>query len=100
LIPLSTASEASAETEPIIDQNHLVEQLAKTLGVQAPVVPLSAEIPADANCDQPDVEQREHAQASTSGEQGSGPIKEAADDPDDAVLLSSGGDGREEVSKS
>jgi hypothetical protein len=100
LIPLSTASEASAETEPGIDQNHLVEQLAKTLGVQAPVVPLSVEIPADANCDQPAIEQREHAQASTSGEEGSGPIKEAADDPDDAVLLSSRGDGREEVSKS
>jgi hypothetical protein len=100
LIPLPMDSESSAETEPSIDQNFLVEQLAKTLGVQAPVVPLSAEIPVDANCDQGAIEQREHAQANTSGEEGSGPIKAAADDPDESVLLSSGGDGREEVAKS
>jgi hypothetical protein len=99
LIPLSTASETSAETEPSIHHKYLVEQLAKTLGVEAPVVPSSAEIPVDADCDQGAIEQREHAQADTSGAEASGPSKEAAD-PDDAVLLSSRGDGREEVSKS
>jgi hypothetical protein len=96
VVPLSTASD-SAETKPGIDQDELVDQLARTLGVQAPVVPLAAETPADADCDPPAALQREDTQASTSGAEGVIPSKEPAED---SVLLFPRRDGREEGAKS
>jgi hypothetical protein len=96
VVPLSTASD-SAKTKPGIDQDELVDQLARTLGVQAPVVPLAAETPADADCDPPAALQREDTQASTSGAEEAIPSKGPADD---SVLLFSRRDGRDEGSKS
>jgi hypothetical protein len=96
VVPLSTASD-SAETKPGIDQDELVDQLARTLGVQAPVVPLAAETPADADSDPPGALQREDTQASTSGAEKAIPSKEPAED---SVLLFPRRDGRDEGAKS
>jgi hypothetical protein len=94
--PLSTASD-SAETKPGIDQDELFDQLARTLGVQAPIVPLAAETPADADRDSTAVEQQEDTQAGASGAEGAIPSKEPAED---SVLLFPRRDGRDEGSKS
>jgi hypothetical protein len=69
LVPLSAASESSEEkTEPSIDQDDLVKQLAKSLGVQDPFTPLPAEVSLDGEGGQPaiEAEQPEQAQAATS----------------------------------
>jgi hypothetical protein len=69
LVPLSAASESSEEkTEPSIDQDDLVKQLAKSLGVQDPLTPLPAEVSSDGDGGQPaiEAEQPEQAQAATS----------------------------------
>jgi hypothetical protein len=69
LVPLSAASESSEEkTEPSIDQEDLVKQLAKSLGVQDPLTPLPAEVSLDGEGGQPAVEaeQPEQAHAATS----------------------------------
>ena len=69
LVPLSAAAESSEEkTEPSIDQDDLVKQLAKSLGVQDPLTPLPAEVSLDGEGGQPaiEAEQPEQAQAATS----------------------------------
>ena len=69
LVALSAASESSEEkTEPSIDQDDLVKQLAKSLGVQDPLTPLPAEVSSDGDGGQPaiEAEQPEQAQAATS----------------------------------
>jgi hypothetical protein len=69
LVPLSAASESSEEkTEPSIDQDDLVKQLAKSLGVQDPLTPLPAAVSSDGHGGQPaiEAEQPEQAQAATS----------------------------------
>ena len=91
-VPLSSASESSAETEPSIDQDDFVEQLAKTLGVQDAVAPLPAEAPVEANCDQCAIERQEQSQTNTSADEGSIPSKKLSDG---SVLLSSREDDRE-----
>ena len=69
LVPLLAASESSEEkTEPSIDQDDLVKQLAKSLGVQDPLTPLPAAVSSDGHGGQPaiEAEQPEQAQAATS----------------------------------
>ena len=63
LIPLSTVSVSSAETESPIDQDDLVKQLAKTLGVEDSAPPFTANVPIDADCDQPPIERQEQTAA-------------------------------------
>jgi len=72
LVPLSTAAVVPAETESTIDQDDLVKQLAKTLGVEdltppltAPAPPLTADVPVDADGEELRMERPEETAAST-----------------------------------
>jgi hypothetical protein len=68
IVPLSTASESSAETIPSIDQDDLLKQLAKTLGA-LDTAPSPAATLVDVSCDQSVIEGQEQTQANTSGEE-------------------------------
>jgi multidrug efflux pump subunit AcrA (membrane-fusion protein) len=88
-VPSPSVSGGSAETEPSVDPDDLVAQLAKTLGVQDAAAPSPAEAPRGAD-------RQEQAQMSTSGDAGSVP----SEDPSvGSVLLISREDDRE-ISKS
>jgi hypothetical protein len=84
-IPLSAASGGSAEAEPSIDQDDLVKQLAKTLGVQDTLTPSPAEVSVDADGGPLAVEadQQEQARADTSDDGGLEKL------PDGSLLLPS-----------
>ncbi len=96
LIPLSTVSVSSAETESPIDQDDLVKQLAKTLGVEDSAPPFTANVPIDADCDQPPIERQEQTAANAPDAKGSMPSGRL---PDSEALSSPEYD-RGEVSRS
>jgi len=83
LIPLSTVS--SVETEASIDQDDLVKQLAKTLGVEDSAPPFTANVPIDADSDQPPLERQEQAAADAPDAKGSMPSERL---PDSEALAS------------
>src|SRR5262249_6349532 len=55
LVPLSTASADSAETESSVDQDDVGKQLARTLGVEDGAPRLTAGAPIDADGDEPPI---------------------------------------------
>jgi len=69
VVPSPLASEHSAGAEPRLDTADLVEQLAKTLGVEDLASPPAA--PLDADGDQHAVTPQEHAHAGISGDEDS-----------------------------
>jgi hypothetical protein len=101
-VPSSFASERSAETEPRVDASELLEQLAKTLGVEDAAAQSQAAAAPDADGDRPAVErqdqqaQQAQTQTDTGGDEGSIPSEKPSDV---SVLLSPDEDDRE-LSKS
>jgi hypothetical protein len=96
LIPLSTASVGPAETEPSIDQDDLVKQLAKTLGVEDSAPPFTPNVPIDADGDQPPIGPPEQAAAKAPDAQGPMPSERLPD----AQAISSAEHDREEAARS
>ena len=97
LVPLSAASVSSAEPESSIDQDDLVKQLAKTLGVEESGAPLTANLPADTDDDQPPIERQEQAAANNPDEKQSMPTKKL---PDGSEVFSSHQDDGRDISQS
>jgi predicted DNA-binding protein len=104
-VPSSFASERSAETEPRVDASELLEQLAKTLGVEDAAALSQAAAAPDADGDRPAVErqdqqaqqaQQAQTQTDTGGDEGSIPSEKPSDV---SVVLSAEEDDRE-LSKS
>jgi hypothetical protein len=96
LIPLSTASVGPAETEPSIDQDDLVKQLAKTLGVEDSAPPFTPNVPIDADGDQPPIGPPEQAVAHAADAKGPMPSQKLPD----AEAVSSAEHDREEAPRS
>ncbi len=90
--PMSLGSGRSAEPEARVDTDELVEQLAKTLGVEGAAALSPAVAPLDANGDQGAIEPQEQTHTSTSGGEGSIPPEKPSDG---SVSLSSREDDRE-----
>jgi predicted DNA-binding protein len=98
-VPSSFASERSAETEPRVDASELLEQLAKTLGVEDAAAQSPAAAAPNADGDRPAVErqdQQAQTQTDTGGDEGSIPSEKPSDV---SVVLSPDEDDRE-LSKS
>jgi hypothetical protein len=98
-VPASTSLEGSASsatTTSHIDQEDMVKQLAKSLGVQDPTVPLPAEAPSVADGGEHSMQEQEQAHSGMSGEEAS----ISPETPPGAPALASASEGEREPAKS
>jgi len=76
------------ETETSVDEDEVIKQLAKTLGVDEPVGQLSPTVLADTDCDPSPIGRQEQSDAKTDGEEGSKIFSKASREDDRELSVS------------